>query len=100
MAQPSGAPAERPQADASWDEHYRDERDAAYLYRALAAVEPDPERRSSSTNSRVVEDRHARALGGAVRAERPAAAAVYDRPADPAAGVGREAFRHLARFCR
>ena len=36
---------DRPQADESWDDHYRDERDAAYLYRALAAVEADRERK-------------------------------------------------------
>ena len=34
----SGPAPDRPQADESWDEHYRDERDAAFLYRALAAV--------------------------------------------------------------
>ena len=33
---------ERPVADASWDEHYRDERDAAVLYRMLAAIEKRP----------------------------------------------------------
>jgi hypothetical protein len=36
---------DRPQPDESWDDHYCDERDAAYLYRALAAVERDPERK-------------------------------------------------------
>jgi predicted membrane protein (TIGR00267 family) len=58
MAQPSGAPAERPQADPSWDEHYRDELDAAYLYRALAAVESDPERKQLFDKLALVEDRH------------------------------------------
>ena len=58
MAQPSGAPAERPQADASWDEHYRDELDAAYLYRALAAVESDPERKQLFDKLALVADRH------------------------------------------
>ena len=38
---PSNPSVDRPQADDTWDEHYRDERDAAYLYRALAAVETD-----------------------------------------------------------
>ena len=51
--------ADRPQADESWDEHYRDERDAAYLYRALSAVETDPERRQLFVKLAVVEDRHA-----------------------------------------
>jgi VIT1/CCC1 family predicted Fe2+/Mn2+ transporter/rubrerythrin len=55
MAQPSEPP---PQADESWDEHYRDERDAAYLYRALAVVERDPERRRLFDKLALVEDRH------------------------------------------
>jgi predicted membrane protein (TIGR00267 family) len=51
--------APEPIADASWDEHYRDERDAAFLYRALAAVERDQERRDFFTKLAGVEDRHA-----------------------------------------
>jgi VIT1/CCC1 family predicted Fe2+/Mn2+ transporter len=59
MAQPSEPPAEPPpQADESWDEHYRDERDAAYLYRALAAVESDAERKQLFAKLALVEDRH------------------------------------------
>ena len=49
---------DRPQPDESWDEHYRDERDAAYLYRELAAVEADRERRELFEKLAVVEDRH------------------------------------------
>jgi len=48
-----------PQADDSWDEHYRDEKDAAYLYRELAAIEPDQARREFFDKLAVVEDRHA-----------------------------------------
>src|SRR5688500_642711 len=51
---------ERPQADASWDEHYRDERDAACLYRALADVEKDAARRDLFQRLAAVEDRHTR----------------------------------------
>ena len=47
-----------PAADEAWDEHYRDERDAAYLYRALASVELDPERRQLFEKLAHVEDRH------------------------------------------
>jgi VIT1/CCC1 family predicted Fe2+/Mn2+ transporter/rubrerythrin len=47
-----------PQPDASWDEHYRDERDAAYLYRALAAVESDRDRKHLFEKLAVVEDHH------------------------------------------
>ena len=36
---------ERPEADATWDEHYRDERDAAFLYRQLAKADSNVERR-------------------------------------------------------
>jgi predicted membrane protein (TIGR00267 family) len=50
---------ERFEPDETWDEHYRDERDAAYLYRALASVEQDPERRQLFDKLAVVEDRHA-----------------------------------------
>src|SRR5688572_6980462 len=49
---------ERPVADASWDEHYQDERDAAVLYRALAAIEKAPERRELFERLAAVEDRH------------------------------------------
>ena len=51
--------AQQPVADESWDEHYRDERDAAYLYRALAAVEPSA-RRELFERLAIVEDRHVR----------------------------------------
>ncbi len=59
LAQRSDPPSDRPQADESWDEHYRDERDAAYLYRALAAVEINAERRELFVKLALVEDRHA-----------------------------------------
>jgi vacuolar iron transporter family protein len=59
LAQRSDPPSDRPQADESWDEHYRDERDAAYLYRALAAVETNAERRELFAKLALVEDRHA-----------------------------------------
>ena len=60
IPQPGGPPSEPPpQADESWDEHYRDERDAAYLYRALAAVESDTERKQLFDKLARVEDRHA-----------------------------------------
>lgn len=51
-------PETRPQADESWDHHYRDERDAAYLYRALASVEKTPELSDLFGKLAVVEDRH------------------------------------------
>jgi vacuolar iron transporter family protein len=47
------------QPDVSWDEHYRDERDAAFLYRALAAIERATDRRSLFERLAAVEDRHA-----------------------------------------
>jgi VIT1/CCC1 family predicted Fe2+/Mn2+ transporter len=49
---------ERPVADASWDEHYKDERDAAFLYRHLAAADAEGERRELFERLAVVEDRH------------------------------------------
>jgi VIT1/CCC1 family predicted Fe2+/Mn2+ transporter/rubrerythrin len=50
---------ERFEPDETWDEHYRDERDAAYLYRALSAAESDPDRRQLFDKLAAVEDRHA-----------------------------------------
>ena len=74
--------------DETWDEHYRDERDAAYLYRALAAVERNPRAVDLFEKLAVVEDRHCRALGGVVRAERTAAAARIERRGAPACSRG------------
>jgi len=45
-------------SDHTWDEHYRDEKDAAFLYRQLAAVEPDATRRALFERLARVEDRH------------------------------------------
>src|SRR5574338_1264370 len=44
--------------DDTWDEHYRDERDAAYRCRALAAAEPAAERRRLFERLAAAEDRH------------------------------------------
>ena len=44
--------------DAQWVAHYRDERDAAFLYRALAESDPDARRRELFGRLAVVEDRH------------------------------------------
>jgi VIT1/CCC1 family predicted Fe2+/Mn2+ transporter len=41
-----------------WDQHYRDEVDAAYLYRTLATFEPDIGRRDLFSRLADVEDRH------------------------------------------
>jgi VIT1/CCC1 family predicted Fe2+/Mn2+ transporter/rubrerythrin len=41
-----------------WAEHYRDERDAAYLYRELASAEPSVSRRELFERLAAVEDRH------------------------------------------
>ena len=41
-----------------WEDHYRDERDAAFLYRRLAENEPDEERRDLFSRLANVEDRH------------------------------------------
>src|SRR5688572_24738219 len=50
--------AETPVADASWDEHYADEKDAAWLYRELERVETNRDRRDLFSRLAVVEDRH------------------------------------------
>ena len=47
-----------PQADESWDEHYADERDAAWLYRQLSTFDKNQERADLFGRLAVVEDRH------------------------------------------
>jgi VIT1/CCC1 family predicted Fe2+/Mn2+ transporter len=47
-----------PRPDPAWDEHYCDEKDAAFLYRQLAAIEPNGERRQLYDRLARVEDRH------------------------------------------
>jgi VIT1/CCC1 family predicted Fe2+/Mn2+ transporter len=57
----SGMPSaahEPPRPDPSWDEHYRDERDAAFLYRQLSAIEANGERRQLFDRLARVEDKH------------------------------------------
>src|SRR5260221_14770769 len=46
------------QADEAWDEHYADERDAAWLYRRLAGVDTNRERAGLFGRLADVEDRH------------------------------------------
>jgi VIT1/CCC1 family predicted Fe2+/Mn2+ transporter/rubrerythrin len=53
------AHGELPKPDASWDEHYCDERDAAFLYRSMAAAERNAERRELFQRLARVEDHHA-----------------------------------------
>jgi len=45
-------------ADPAWTEYYRDEMDAAWLYKALAHVEPDGTRRHIFERLALVEDAH------------------------------------------
>ena len=49
---------ERPEANESWDHHYADERDAAWLYRELARVDTNAERGALFGRLAVVEDHH------------------------------------------
>src|SRR4030095_14185201 len=56
---PGSSTPDPSRADESWDEHYRDDRDAAFLYRALAAVELNRDRKELFEKLAVVEDRHA-----------------------------------------
>ena len=48
----------KPTADDSWDEHYADEKDAAWLYRELARADTNTERRDLFGRLAIVEDRH------------------------------------------
>ena len=49
---------EKPVANETWDEHYRDERDAAFLYRQMAKYEPSTDLRELFEKLAAVEDRH------------------------------------------
>jgi VIT1/CCC1 family predicted Fe2+/Mn2+ transporter/rubrerythrin len=46
------------QHDETWDEHYTDEKDAAWLYRQLAIADRNAERSDLFTRLAIVEDRH------------------------------------------
>ena len=46
------------QHDETWDEHYTDEKDAAWLYRQLAIADKNAERSDLFTRLAIVEDRH------------------------------------------
>jgi VIT1/CCC1 family predicted Fe2+/Mn2+ transporter len=51
-------PSAATESFADWRHHYRDEKDAAFLYRALADAEKDPGRRDLFRRLAAVEDRH------------------------------------------
>jgi vacuolar iron transporter family protein len=50
--------SQRHQADETWDHHYADEKDAAWLYRRLASVDTNRERADLFSRLADVEDRH------------------------------------------
>src|SRR5262249_34591175 len=58
MTSDPAASAASPSPDHSWDHHYADERDAAWLYRRLAAVESDAGHRNLFERLAEVEDQH------------------------------------------
>jgi vacuolar iron transporter family protein len=57
--EPSTKPSESQEIDVhSFEHHWQDEADAAYLYRLLAGAEPDPKKRDIYSRLADVEDRH------------------------------------------
>jgi VIT1/CCC1 family predicted Fe2+/Mn2+ transporter len=57
--QPPTAPPQREEIDVhAFEHHWQDEADAAYLYRLLAAAEPDPKKSDVYSRLADVEDRH------------------------------------------
>src|SRR6202795_5319776 len=57
--EPREAPTHSREADVhSFEDHWQDEADAAYLYRLLAAAEPDPKKKDVYSRLADVEDRH------------------------------------------
>ena len=99
-SQPGSSTSDAPQADASWDEHYRDERDAAFLYRALAAVEKNADRKQLFERLAVVEDRHAERWEELFAQSGRPLPAYATAIANAPSGVGREALRARQSFCR
>src|ERR1044071_2032612 len=56
---PPPPPREPPAPDLhSFEHHWQDEADAAFLYRVLAAAEPDPRKKDIYARLAEVEDRH------------------------------------------
>src|SRR5436305_4576072 len=58
IAPPTGSPHAPPPDLDSFEHHWQDEADAAYLYRLLAAAEPDAKKREIYSRLADVEDRH------------------------------------------
>src|SRR6266513_3182813 len=59
MLEPRSAPPKGPEIDVhAFEHHWQDEADAAYLYRILAAAEPDAKKRDVYSRLADVEDRH------------------------------------------
>ena len=57
--EPPTASAKSPEIDVhAFEHHWQDEADAAYLYRILAAAEPDPKKKDVYSRLADVEDRH------------------------------------------
>src|SRR4030081_902425 len=57
--EPPKAPPKSPEIDVhSFEHHWQDEADAVYLYRLLAAAEPDPKKKDIYSRLADVEDRH------------------------------------------
>jgi vacuolar iron transporter family protein len=57
--EPRAAPPKEPEIDVhSFEHHWQDEADAAYLYRLLSAAEPDPKKKDIYARLADVEDRH------------------------------------------
>jgi vacuolar iron transporter family protein len=57
--EPPKAPTKSPEIDVhAFEHHWQDEADAAYLYRLLAAAEPDPKKKDTYSRLADVEDRH------------------------------------------
>src|SRR3982075_939286 len=57
--EPPKAPSKSPEIDVhAFEHHWQDEADAAYLYRLLAAAEPDPKKKDIYSRLADVEDRH------------------------------------------
>ena len=55
----------------TFEHHWQDEADAAFLYRALAGVEPDLKKRDVYTRLAAVEDRHVEIWAGLLKLPHP-----------------------------
>ena len=82
-----------PSADLhTFEHHWQDEADAAFLYRLLSEAEPDPKKKDLYRRLAEVEDRHVQVWGGLLREHNRRARRVQAERAD---AIARDAWKDV-----